>query len=61
MDCKKCDSKIFENGVIKFAIVESEDILIQISTEQDAEEYKEPKYGVMFFEKEEKAREWLKK
>ncbi len=54
-------SKIFQNGVIKFAVIESEDIIIQVSTEQAAEEDKKRKYGVMFFEKEEEAREWFKK
>ncbi|OQX97968.1 MAG: hypothetical protein B6I24_06815 [Bacteroidetes bacterium 4572_128] len=54
-------SKIFQNGVIKFAVIESEDIIIQISTEQATEEHEEPKYSVMFFEKEEEAREWFKK
>ncbi len=58
---KNALSKIFKNGVIKFAIVESEDVLIQLSTEQAVEENENSKYGVMFFESEEKAREWFKK
>ena len=35
---KNALSKIFENGVIKFAIIESDDVLIQLSTEQAVEE-----------------------
>ena len=58
---KNALSKIFKNGVIKFAIVESEDIIIQISTKQAAEENKNSQYSVMFFGNEEKAREWFKK
>ena len=52
-------SKMFQNGVVKFAIVESEDVLIQLSTEQAVEEDKDKKYGVKFFDSEEKARKWL--
>ncbi len=52
-------SKMFKNEVVKFAIVESEDVLIQLSTEQAVEEDEDKKYGVMFFDSEEKARKWL--
>lgn len=57
---KNALSKMFENGVVKFAIVESEKVLIQLSTEQAVEEDEDKKYGVMFFDSEEKARKWLK-
>ena len=53
-------SKLFKNGVIKMAIVESEDVIIQLSTEQAIEEDENKKYGTMFFDSEEKARKWLK-
>ena len=52
-------SRMFKNGVVKFAIVESEDLLIQLATEQAVEEDEDKKYGVMFFDSEEKARKWL--
>ena len=54
-------SKIFENGVRKFAIIESKELMVQISTEQAVEEDEGKKYGVMFFDNEKKAREWFKK
>ena len=57
---KNALSKIFENGVVKFAIIESKDVIIQLSTEQAVDEDKTKKYGVMFFTNEEEAREWFK-
>ena len=58
---KNALSKIFENGVQKFAIVESKDFIIKLATEQAVDEDKEKKYGVMFFDNEKKAREWFNK
>ena len=52
-------SKLFENGVIKFAVVESEDFIIQLSTKQAVDEDTTKKYQTMFFDSEEKARKWF--
>ena len=52
-------SKIFNHGVIKFAIVECEDILIQLSTEQAAEEGEGTGFAIKFFASEDEAREWF--
>ena len=58
---KNALSKIFANGVRKFAIIESKDFIIQLSTEYAVEEYEERKYKAMFFDNEKEAREWFKK
>lgn len=56
---KNALSKIFENGIQKFAIIESKELIIQLSTEQAVEENKNSKYGVKFFVNEQEAREWF--
>ena len=54
---KEALPQIFEKGIVKYAIVKSEDVVINLATEQTIDEEKE--YGVLFFDDEAKAREWL--
>ncbi len=56
---KEALPKIFEKGIIKYAIVESEDIVINLATEQTIDEDETKEYGVLFFDDEAKARKWL--
>ncbi len=56
---KNALAKIFENGVVKFAIIESDDVLVQLATEQAVVEDEDKKYEVKFFNDEEDAREWF--
>ena len=56
---KEALPKIFEKGIVKYAIVESENVVIQLATEQTVEEDETKEYGVLFFDDEAKARKWL--
>ncbi len=60
-NAKETLPQLFKAGIIKFAIIESEDIIVQIATEQTIEEDENKKYGLMFFENEEDAKRWFKK
>ena len=60
-NAKETLPKLFKQGVIKFAIIESEDFIIQLATEQTINEDKEKEYSVMFFASEDEAREWFSK
>jgi hypothetical protein len=51
--------KLFENGIIKFAIIESEDFIIKLATKQTMDEHKEKEYDVEFFDNENNAKEWF--
>ncbi len=51
--------KIFKTKILKYAILESKDVVINISSEQILDEVKSKDYGVKFFDNEQKAMDWL--
>ena len=52
-------AKLFADDVIKLATIESEDVLIKLSTQQAVEEGEGMGFAIKFFGNEEDAREWL--
>lgn len=58
---KNALSKIFENGVRKYAITKSKEFFVQVSTKLAVDEDDEKQYRVMFFENERKAKKWCNK
>ena len=52
-------AKLFQSGVRKFAVVESDELIVQLSTKQAVEEDTNRKYQTKFFDNEEEARKWF--
>ncbi len=51
--------ELVKNGLKKFAVIDSEDVVSQISTEQAIDEHDKKEYEIKYFSDEQKAREWL--
>ncbi len=60
-NAKETLPEIFKIGIVKYAIIESDDFITMLSMEQTMEEDQNKKYKIMFFNNEKEAKEWFKK
>ena len=60
-NAKETLPRLFELGIIKFAVIKSETFIIKIATEQIFDEYQKNDYKLKYFANEKEAREWLSK
>ena len=50
---------IFKYGIVKYAIIESEEFVFRLATEMTIKEDKQKKYDVQFFNNIDKAKKWF--
>ena len=50
---------IFKYGIVKYAIIESEEVVFQLATEMTIEEDEKKRYDVRFFDSIDKAKKWF--
>ncbi|OQX98020.1 MAG: hypothetical protein B6I24_06590 [Bacteroidetes bacterium 4572_128] len=61
-NAKETLPEIFKiGGIVKYAIIESDDFITMLSMKQTMEEDQNKKYKIMFFNNEKEAKEWFKK